>query len=67
MSAAPIFEFGSVCSDMQTGLILLIKSGDRNCKAGGSVNGTALTEANFATFIQGSGSSGTATGTTFVK
>ena len=38
-----------------------------DCKAGGSVNGTALTEANFATYIQGSGSSGSATGTTFAK
>ena len=38
-----------------------------NCLAGGSVNGTALTDANFATLIQGSGSSGSATGTTLAK
>ena len=38
-----------------------------NCQAGGSVNGTSLTDANFATLIQGSGSSGSATGTTLAK
>ena len=38
-----------------------------NCQAGGSVNGTALTAENFATLIQGSGSSGSATGTTLAK
>lgn len=38
-----------------------------NCVAGGSVNGTALTEANFATMIQGSASSGKANGTTLAK
>ena len=38
-----------------------------DCVAGGSVNGTALTDANFATLIQGASSTGTATGTTLAK
>ncbi|MBR5042948.1 MAG: BACON domain-containing protein [Bacteroidales bacterium] len=38
-----------------------------NCVAGGSVNGTKLDDANFATLIQGAASSGTATGTTLAK
>ncbi|MBP5720857.1 MAG: BACON domain-containing protein [Bacteroidales bacterium] len=38
-----------------------------NCQAGGSVNGTALTDANFASLTQGTSSTGTATGTTLAK
>ena len=38
-----------------------------DCVAGGSVNGTALTDANFATLIQGTSSTGSATGTTLAK
>ncbi len=38
-----------------------------NCIAGGSVNGTALTEANFNTLIQGTSSAGKAEGTTLAK
>ncbi len=35
----------------------------QDCIVGGSVNGTALTEANFESLVQGSASKGTATGT----
>lgn len=38
-----------------------------NCVAGGSVNGTALTDANFNTLIQGTSSAGKAEGTTLAK
>lgn len=38
-----------------------------NCVAGGSVNGTALTDANFNTLIQGASSTGKAEGTTLAK
>lgn len=38
-----------------------------SCQAGGSVNGTALTDANFASLTQGTSSTGTATGTTLAK
>ena len=38
-----------------------------NCVAGGSVNGAALTDANFNTLIQGTASTGTANGTTVAK
>ena len=38
-----------------------------NCLAGGSVNGTALSESNLETLTQGSASKGTATGTTLAK
>ena len=38
-----------------------------NCLAGGSVNGTALSESNLETLTQGSASKGSATGTTLAK
>lgn len=38
-----------------------------NCKAGGSVNGTALTSVNFGSYVQGSESTGTESGTSFVS
>ncbi len=38
-----------------------------SCIAGGSVNGTAVTEANLEAMVQGSGSKGSVTGTTIAK
>ena len=39
----------------------------KNCIAGGSVNGKAVTEANLADLVQGAASKGEATGTTLAK
>lgn len=38
-----------------------------NCQAAGSVNGTTLNKDNYASYIQGTGSAGTATGCYFAK
>ncbi|MBQ6556789.1 MAG: hypothetical protein IJL86_04520, partial [Bacteroidales bacterium] len=38
-----------------------------NCVAGGSVNGTAVSESNLGTLTQGASSSGKANGTTLAK